>query len=107
MVEIHFLVETKNDFTMLTHGIVVRDIHPDTFAILLRVFTAHEPFLLPDETLAPSCRTLKHYREGFFIQSDRFKTTVSKDGACMVFCQYETHHPDGARIHSYLLSVSD
>ena len=107
MVEIHFFVETKKDFITITHGIAVRDIHPDTFAILLRVFTEHEPHLLPGETLAPSCSTLKPNRKGVFIQSDRFKTAVSNDGACMVYCQYETHHPDGTRIHSYLLNVSD
>lgn len=107
MTEIHFFVETKKDFSTITHGIAVRGIHPDTFGILLRVFTKHEPHLLPGETLAPSCSTLKPNRKGVLIQSDRFKTTVLTDGACMVFCQYETKHPGGTRLHSYLLSVSD
>lgn len=107
MVEIRFYVEDKKDLFTIAHGVALRGIHGKDFADLLRVFTEHRPHLLPGEEMAPECQTIKPGEKGFFIQSDRFKTDVQTDGAVFVFCQYETKHPDGARVHSYLLTVTD
>lgn len=107
MVEIRFYVEDKKDLFTIAHGVALRGIHGKDFTDLLRVFTEHRPHLLPGEEMASECQTIKPGEKGFFIQSDRFKTDVQTDGAVFVFCQYETKHPDGARVHSYLLTVTD
>jgi hypothetical protein len=105
MPEIVYYVEDKRDLRTIEHGILARDIHGDLFNEMLRVFTEHRPHLLFAESLAPECKAIKPGEKGFFIASDLFKTEVKTDGAVFVFCQYETKHPDGARVHSYMLRL--
>ena len=107
MVEIRFYVEDKKDLFTIAHGVALSGNYGKDFTDLLRVFTEHRPHLLPGEEMAPECQTIKPGEKGFFIQSDRFKTDVQSDGAVFLFCQYETKHPDGARVHSYFLTVTD
>lgn len=106
-VEICFYIENKKDLCPVAQGIAVRGIHGKEFTEMLSIFTEHRPHLLPWEDMAPGCKAITPGKKGFFIDSDRFNTNVAIDGAVTVFCQYETTHPDGARVHSYLLSVTD
>lgn len=78
---------------------------PQEFADLLRLFSDRRPHLLDGEQVKAACLSCVPYSDKpARLSRDCFTVDVSRIGDISVFCQYTTTHPDGDRLHTYLLS---
>lgn len=79
---------------------------PQEFVNLLRLFSDRRPHLLNGEHVKMECLSCIQYSdEPERLSRDCFSVEVSRIGDISVFCQYTTSHPDGDRLHTYLLTT--
>lgn len=79
---------------------------PQEFADLLRIFSDRRPHLLDGEQVKAECMSCVPYSDHTDrLSRDCFSVDVSRVGDVSVFCQYTATHPDGERLHTYLLST--
>ena len=79
---------------------------PQEFTDLLRLFSDRRPRLLDSEYVKAACLSgIPYSDEPARLSRDCFSVDVSRIGDISVFCQYTTVHPDGDRLHTYLLTT--
>lgn len=79
---------------------------PKEFADLLRIFSDRRPHLLDGEQVKAAFLSCVPYSDSpVSLSRDCFSVDVSPVGDISVVCQYTTTHPDGERLHTYLLST--
>ena len=76
------------------------------FVDLLRLFSDRRPHLLDGEQVKEACLSCVPYSDHpARLSRDCFSVYVSRVGDVSVFCQYTATHPDGERLHTYLLTT--
>ena len=79
---------------------------PQEFADLLRIFSDRRPHLLDGEQVkAAHLSPYPFSNNPARLSRDCFTVDVSSVGDISVFCQYTVTHPDGERLHTYLLTT--
>lgn len=106
MQAIKYTIEKYPGFETLEDKRLTVEITPQEFADRLRIFSDRRPHLLDGEQVKASCLSCVPYSDSpARLSRDCFSVDVSRVGDISVFCQYTTTHPDGDRIHTYLLTT--
>lgn len=102
----------KYNIEKLPHFETVEDkrftsvLDPKEFYAMLRVFSDRRPHLLDGERMKSACISPRPCSsDPARISRDCYTVDVNRDGDISIFCQYATTHPDGDRIHTYLLTT--
>lgn len=100
MIEKHPGFETVEDKRLTTESA------PQEFADMLCLFSERRPHLLDGEQVKAKCLScIPNSDEPALLSRDCFSVDVYRNGDISVFCQYTTTHPDGDRLHTYLLTT--
>lgn len=106
MQAIKYYIEKYPGFETVEDKRYTAESTPQEFAELIRLFSDRRPHLLPGEQLKAACMSCVPYSDSpARLSRDCFSVDVSRVGDVSVFCQYTTTHPDGDRLHTYLLST--
>lgn len=105
MQSIKYTIEKLPHFEPVEDKRFTTETAPQEFAVIFRVFTERQPHLLNLETVDPAnLSSVQGRLNPFKLSRSCFTVDVSQDGTIRVSCQYETIHPDGKRLHTYLLT---
>ena len=106
MQSIKYMIEKYPTFeTVEDKRLTAKSDHQE-FADLLRLFSARCPHLLDGEHVKSACLSrIPNSDKPARLSRDCFSVDVSRVGDISVFCQYTTTHPDGDRLHTYLLTT--
>lgn len=105
MQAIKYSVEKLAHFETVEDKRYTTESAPQEFADLLRIFSDRRPHLLDGEQVNAACISPRPFSNNpARLSRDCFTVDVSRDGSISVFCQYTTTHPDGDRLHTYLLT---
>lgn len=106
MQAIKYTIEKYPGFETVEDKRLTAESTPQEFADLLRLFSDRRPHLLDGEQVKPAYMSVIPYIDSpSRLSRDCFSVDVSRVGDISVFCQYATTHPDGDRLHTYLLST--
>lgn len=106
MQAIKYTIEKYPSFETVEDKRLTVESTPQEFADLLRLFSDRRPHLLDGEQVKSAYMSAIPYSGSpSRLSRDCFSVDVSRVGDISVFCQYTTTHPDGDRLHTYLLST--
>lgn len=106
MQAIKYMIEKYPTFETLEDKRITLESDPQDFADLIRIFSDRRPHLLDGEQVKSSCLScIPNTDKPARLSRDCFSVDVSRIGDISVFCQYTTTHPDGDRMHTYLLTT--
>lgn len=106
MQAIKYTIEKLANFETIEDKRFSSESAPHEFADLLRLFSGRRPHLLDGEQ--PKAAYTEPYpfsNNSTRLSRECFSVDVSSVGDISIFCQYVTTHPDGDRLHTYLLST--
>jgi hypothetical protein len=105
MQSIKYTVEKYPGFETVEDKRYTSESDPKEFVNLLRLFSDRHPHLLDGEQVKVKCLScIPNSDKPARLSRDCFSVEVSKNGDVSVFCAYSTTHPDGDRLHTYLLT---
>jgi hypothetical protein len=105
MQSIKYNIEKLPNFETVEDKRFTNETAPQEFAALFSIFSDRQPHLLNLETVDPANLSSAQGRlNPFKLSRACFSVDVCQDGTIRVYCQYETVHPDGKRLHTYLLT---
>lgn len=106
MQAIKYMIEKYPGFETVEDKRLTSESAPQEFADMLRLFSDRRPHLLDGEQVKAACLScIPNSDNPARLSRDCFSVDVSRIGDISVFCQYTTTHPDGDRLHTYLLST--
>ena len=106
MQAIKYTIEKYPSFETVEDKRLTVENTPQEFVDLLRLFSDRRPHLLDGEHVKAACLSCVPYSDSpARLSRDCFSVDVSRVGDISVFCQYTTIHPDGDRLHTYLLTT--
>lgn len=106
MQSIKYIIEKYPSFETVEDKRLTAESVPQEFADMLRLFSDRRPHLLDGEQVKAACLLgIPNSDNPARLSPDCFSVDVSRIGDISVFCQYTTTHPDGDRLHTYLLST--
>lgn len=106
MQAIKYTIEKYPSFETVEDKRLTAESAPQEFVNLLRLFSDRRPHLLDGEQVKAKCLScIPNSDKPARLSRECFSVYVSRIGDISVFCQYTTTHPDGDRIHTYLLST--
>lgn len=105
MQSIKYTIENYPGFGTVEDKRYTSESDPEEFANLLRLFSDRRPHLLDGERVKSACLScIPNSNKPARLSRDCFSVEVRKNGDVSVFCSYTTTHPDGGRLHTYLLT---
>lgn len=105
MQSIKYTIEKCPSFETVEDKRITLENSPQDFIDLLRLFSDRRPRLLDGEQVKAECLSRIQNSGGpARLSRDCFSADVYRNGDISVFCQYATSHPDGDRLHTYLLT---
>lgn len=105
MQAIKYTIEKLAHFETIEDKRYTTESAPQEFAALLRIFSDRRPHILDGEQVKVACISPYPFSNNpARLSRDCFTVDVSSVGDISVFCQYTTTHPDGDRLHTYLLT---
>lgn len=105
MQAIKYTIEKRVNFETVEDKRFTTDSAPQEFAEMIRIFSDRRPHLLDGEQVKAACISPYPFSNNpARLSRDCFTVDVSSVGDISVFCQYTTSHPDGDRLHTYLLT---
>lgn len=106
MQAIKYMIEKYPGFETVEDKRLTIESAPQEFIDMLRLFSDRRPHLLDGEQVKAKCLSrIPNSYEHARLSRDCFSVYVCRNGDISVFCQYTTTHPDGDRLHTYLLST--
>lgn len=106
MQAIKYTIEKYPSFETVEDKRLTAESTPQEFCDLLRLFSDRRPHLLDGEQVKTTYLSRIPYGdEHARLSRDCFSADVSRVGDISVFCQYTVTHPDGSRLHTYLLTT--
>lgn len=106
MQAIKYSIEKYPSFETVEDKRLTVESTPKEFIDLLRLFSDRRPHLLDGEHVKTECLScVRDSDKPARLSRDCFSVDVSRIGDISVFCQYTTTHPDGDRLHTYLLTT--